>query len=333
MPYSLKGRNVLVTAGSRGLGALVCEKFAAEGANVLINYHSNAEAAQQLADKLEKEYSVNCHIAQADTLVAAENDQLVHTTVEKLGGLDIIIANAGWTRFTRPGDIYDMSHDEWNKCWAANVMSHLQLMQTAQPIMSKNPDGGVYIATSSIAGITTGGSSMAYSVTKAAGLHLMKHFAFTFGPEIRVNAVLPGLLLTEWGMKFGDNIINALKERSTLRHETYLDDCADAYISLAKNTSATGQQLTVDAVFCPGGISSVGRSSRPLYKDSNALSLKANSCGKSVSVKLVGSKRPTGLKTGEQGIENDSQKLDIFGNIRISRTLNNIGEKNNERRK
>ena len=50
---------------SRGLGALVCEKFAAEGANVLINYHSNAEAAQQLADKLEKEYSVKCHIAQA----------------------------------------------------------------------------------------------------------------------------------------------------------------------------------------------------------------------------------------------------------------------------
>ncbi|KAB8230078.1 hypothetical protein BDV23DRAFT_156342 [Aspergillus alliaceus] len=247
MPYALKGRNVLVTAGSRGLGALICEKFAAEGANVLINYHSNAEAAQQLADKLEKEYSVKCHIAQADTLVAAENDKLIHTTVEKLGGLDIIIANAGWTRFTRPGDIYDMSHDEWNKCWAANVMSHLQLMQTAKPILSKNADGGVYIATSSIAGITTGGSSMAYSVTKAAGLHLMKHFAFTFGPEIRVNAVLPGLLLTEWGLKFGDNIINALKERSALKHETYLDDCADAYINLAKNTSATGQQLTIDA--------------------------------------------------------------------------------------
>jgi NAD(P)-dependent dehydrogenase (short-subunit alcohol dehydrogenase family) len=50
-----------------------------------------------------------------DTLVAAENEKLIHTAVEKLGGLDIIIANAGWTRFTRPGDIYDMSHDEWNK--------------------------------------------------------------------------------------------------------------------------------------------------------------------------------------------------------------------------
>ncbi|KAE8351292.1 hypothetical protein BDV28DRAFT_137456 [Aspergillus coremiiformis] len=247
MPYTLTGRNVLVTAGSRGLGAVICEKFAAEGANVLINYHTNSAAAQQLAERLEKTYAVRCLIAQADTLVAADNDRLVHATVEGLGGLDIIIANAGWTRFTRPGDIYDMSHDEWNKCWAANVMSHLQLMQTAQPVLSKNPDGGVYIATSSIAGIATSGSSMAYSVSKAAGLHLMKHFAFTFGPEIRVNAVLPGLLLTDWGRKFSDDVIDALKERAALRHETYLDDCADAYVTLAKNTSATGQQLTIDA--------------------------------------------------------------------------------------
>ncbi|KAE8150883.1 hypothetical protein BDV25DRAFT_104374 [Aspergillus avenaceus] len=247
MPYSLKGRNVLVTAGSRGLGAVICERFAAEGANVAINYYSNADAARELAGRLSKEYGVTCHVLQSDTLVAEENEKLVNTAAELLGSLDILIANAGWTRFTRPGDIYDMSHDEWNKCWNANVMSHLQLMQTAKPILSKNPDGGVYIMTSSIAASATGGSSMAYSVTKAAGLHLMKHFAFSMGPGIRVNAVLPGLLLTEWGQKFGETAINAMKDRAALRHETFLDDCADAYINLAKNTSMTGQQITVDA--------------------------------------------------------------------------------------
>lgn len=66
--------------------------------------------------------------------MAAENDQLVHTAVEKLGGLDIIIANAGWTRFTRPGDIYDMSHDEWNKVtlpWCKMIPQKLILIRTS----------------------------------------------------------------------------------------------------------------------------------------------------------------------------------------------------------
>lgn len=72
------------------------------------------------------------------------------------------------------------------------------LLQAALPTFNSNPDGGVMIMSSSIAGIIAGGSSMPYSVTKAAQLHLMKCLAKTQGPKVRVNAVLPGLLLTEW---------------------------------------------------------------------------------------------------------------------------------------
>jgi len=88
---------------------------------------------------------------------------------------------------------------------------------------------------------------MAYSVTKAAGLHLMKCIASTQGPKTRINAILPGLLLTEWGLQYSEERIKAIKEAAPLKHETFLDDCADAYISAAKNTSMTGQQITVDA--------------------------------------------------------------------------------------
>ena len=94
-------------------------------------------------------------------------------------------------------------------------MSHLKLMQVAGPIFDTNPDGGVYLLTSSIAvcqipvqvlleakyvpqSKVQGGSSMAYSVTKAAGVHLMKCIAATQAPKTRINAILPGLLLTEW---------------------------------------------------------------------------------------------------------------------------------------
>ena len=92
-------------------------------------------------------------------------------------------------------------------------MSHLVLMQQAAPVFNANKDGGVFLITSSVSvgnlnlindvglsskGIALGGSSMGYSVTKAAGLHLVRCLASTQGPKIRVNAILPGILLTEW---------------------------------------------------------------------------------------------------------------------------------------
>ena len=86
-----------------------------------------------------------------DAGVADDNVRIVKETVETLGGLDIIVANAGWTRFSTFSDLNDLSHDEWNKCWATNTMAHLQLMQQAGPIFNKNADGGVYLITSSVA--------------------------------------------------------------------------------------------------------------------------------------------------------------------------------------
>jgi len=246
MPYSLKGRNVLVTGGSRGLGALICERFAAEGCNVAVNYVSSEDNAKEVAARVEK-HSVKSIVIKADAGVAVDNAKMIKETVEAFGGLDIIIANAGWTKFEKFGDLTGMPDDEWNKCWATNVMQHLQLMRDAKPIFDQNPDGGVYLITSSIAGISTAGSSMAYSVTKASQLHLMKCLAFSQGPKVRINAILPGLLLTEWGLQYGKEVIDGLKERAALKHETLLDDCVETFISAARNTSMTGQQIIVDA--------------------------------------------------------------------------------------
>ncbi|KIW46295.1 uncharacterized protein PV06_01975 [Exophiala oligosperma] len=198
MPYSLKGRNVLVTGGSRGLGAVICEKFAAEGANLMINYASAKNKAEELAGKCTKDFGVKAAIVQGDVGVAADCARLVQETVKQLGGIDVLVNNAGWTRFAKFGDINDLSHDEWDKCWHVNVMSQLCLMQEVAPLFNANPDGGVFLISSSIAGISCAGSSMGYSVTKAAGVHMMKCLASTQGPKIRVNAILPGLLLTDW---------------------------------------------------------------------------------------------------------------------------------------
>ncbi|KIX94026.1 uncharacterized protein Z520_10363 [Fonsecaea multimorphosa CBS 102226] len=224
-----------------GLGAVICEKFAAQGADVAVNYVNNKERANQVAEKCSRQFGVHAITVQSDIGVTEDIARLIAETVKLLGGLDIIINNAGWTRFSTFGDLHALSHDEWNKCWTINVMSQLSLMQYAAPIFNNNPDGGVFIITSSISAITVYGSSMGYCVTKAAGLRLMKCLASTQGPKIRVNAVLPGLLLTEWcllsfwttlissyalytqkGMQFPEAARKVATERAVLKQEVRL---------------------------------------------------------------------------------------------------------------
>ncbi|PQE27559.1 hypothetical protein CJF30_00007898 [Rutstroemia sp. NJR-2017a BBW] len=159
---------------------------------------------------------------------------VVEETIKGFGGLDIIISNAvsilihinhnpnsnnlqGYTRFSTFSDLDAPTADDWQKCYAVNVVAQSILMRTALPTFEANAEGGVFIITSSIAGVIAGGSCMPYSVTKAAQLHLMKCLAATQGPKVRVNAILPGLLLTEWGNKYGEESIKDLEEKAFLK--------------------------------------------------------------------------------------------------------------------
>jgi NAD(P)-dependent dehydrogenase (short-subunit alcohol dehydrogenase family) len=256
MVYSLKSRRVLITGGSKGLGAEIARKFAAEGSNLAINYNSDTSTAEALASELSTTYNITAIALRGDAASTDEMTSLIHTTVAKLGGLDIIIGNAGWTRFTEKpfSDLSALSYEDWDRCFAVNVKGNHALLAAAMPIFTSNPDGGVFLMTSSIAGRAVQGSSMAYSVTKAAQLHLMKCLAQTQGAEgkVRINAVCPGLLLTEWGQKFGEERIEMIKKAAVLRRETDLGDCADAFVMLARNGSITGQAVSVGELhfFC-----------------------------------------------------------------------------------
>ncbi|KAL8739016.1 MAG: hypothetical protein Q9181_000298 [Wetmoreana brouardii] len=170
-----------------GLGALLAEKFAAEGSNVAINYNASEDRAKQVAEKIKKTYNAKAIIVKgvpslcADTHeqkltsdvkdqgVLADCENTVQQSIDGLGGLDIIVSNAGWTKITQFGDLNALSEEEWDKCWAVNCKGNLHLLRKALPTFNANPDGGVFLTTSSIAAISTNGSTMAYSVTKAAG--------------------------------------------------------------------------------------------------------------------------------------------------------------------
>jgi len=236
-----------VTGGSRGLGEVICLQFAQAGSNVAINYVSSEDRAQALASKIEREYGVKAFTIKGDLGLEADCIRTVKEATEKLGGLDIIISNAGYTRFSTFEDLNAPTVEDWDKCFAVNVKAQTHLLKEASATFNANPEGGVFVITSSIAAIKQSGSSMPYSVTKAAQLHLMKCLASTQGPKIRVNAVLPGLLLTEWGLLYPAERVESMKNKAALKKVTDLEDCAQSYLDIARNASMTGQAVAIDA--------------------------------------------------------------------------------------
>ncbi|GKZ63286.1 hypothetical protein AnigIFM49718_011357 [Aspergillus niger] len=247
--YSLRNRVALITGGSRGLGALVAQKYAAEGCNVAINYASSKDAAENLAAELRESYKVKAITIQGDAGLQSDCVNVVKTTIDQLGGLDIIVSNAGWTKITKFGDLDAMDDEEWDRCWSMNIKGHFYLFKAALSTFNANPEGGVFLLTSSIAAVTPTGSSLPYAITKAGGLHMVKCLAHTQGSKVRVNAVLPGLLLTEWGQRFPAQAIEGWTAKTALKKVPELEDAAQAYVMLAQNTSMTGQEIQIDSGF------------------------------------------------------------------------------------
>jgi NAD(P)-dependent dehydrogenase (short-subunit alcohol dehydrogenase family) len=197
---------IIVTAGSAGLGAAACRLFAQTGYRVVINYSNNAERAEKLLAELPglsplgPDAAAAPHegafaVIKADLGSRDDVKRLVEETIAKMGRLDVVFSNGGWTRPRDMTSIDDnVFEEEWDQAFNMNVKSHLWLMHAARKYLDEAE--GCFVTTASLAGFTHGGSSLAYSVTKAAQLHLVKALAVMAAPNIRVNSVSPGLLLT-----------------------------------------------------------------------------------------------------------------------------------------
>ncbi|CAK9436117.1 uncharacterized protein LODBEIA_P06750 [Lodderomyces beijingensis] len=243
----LKGKNALVTGGSAGLGASIARQLAREGVNVAINYAHSQARAQALASELAASYNVKTTVIQADIFDTGNLHHVVERTVAELGGLDILISNAGWTRIVDYTDLEGMDEELWDGTFSANVKAHYFLFKAAKPYFDKNEDGGVFIASASVAGRICYGSSIPYAVSKAALIHLIKMLAKSQGPKCRLHAVCPGLLLTEWGHRFSEDKIRNTVSRSPIAVVTDVDECASQFVSLCKLATSTGTIVAMDA--------------------------------------------------------------------------------------
>ncbi|KAK1452321.1 short-chain dehydrogenase [Colletotrichum melonis] len=251
----------LITAGSAGLGAATAKLFARNGYSVVINYANNSDRADALVKELESLSSTSpssteggqrqhFHAIKADLSSRTETSALVKSAADALGGrLDVLFSNGGWTRLRNIADLDDnVDEDDWDRCFNMNVKSHLFLMHAARPYLDEVE--GAFITTASLAGVKVSGSSLAYAVTKAAQIHLVKGLALAAGPRIRVNSVSPGLMLTEWGLQFPQEKQQAARDRTPLKRLATVDDVADQVLCLARSRSVTGANAVID-----GGLS------------------------------------------------------------------------------
>ncbi|TGJ85874.1 hypothetical protein E0Z10_g2862 [Xylaria hypoxylon] len=251
---------ILITAGSAGLGAAAARLFAQNGYRVVVNYSNNIERANQLLDELPGLSSIprdaassgsdakNFAVIKADLGSRKEINKLVQETVEQFGRLDVLFSNGGWTRYRGMASIDENCfEEEWDRAFNMNVKAHLWLMHAAKKHLDETE--GAFITTASLAAVNHSGSSLAYSVTKAAQIHLVKALAVMAAPNIRVNSVSPGLLLTEWSERFTDEQKEAHRQKTKLKRIVTVEDVADQVLTFARSKSMTGVNVLMDAGF------------------------------------------------------------------------------------
>jgi NAD(P)-dependent dehydrogenase (short-subunit alcohol dehydrogenase family) len=246
----LKGKNVLVTGGSAGLGAAICMRLARAGCNIAINYASRKEPADALAQQLQQQHGVKSIVLQGDVSKSDVCASLVDGTVKGLGGIDIVCSNAGWTKAAPWDDLDALTEEDWDRTFAMNVKAHLFLFKAAKPHFLQNPDGGSMVISASVAGIKATGSALAYSVTKTASLALQRGLALHQGPKCRINSISPGLIATEWAEKqFDKQKMDWVTSNTPTGAIATSENCAEAVHMLCANDSICGQTIVVDGGF------------------------------------------------------------------------------------
>jgi ketoreductase RED2 len=235
----LQGRVALVTGSSSGIGAAIAVMFAELGARVIVNSASSVGEGQRLAASLPDALYVQADIADPE-----DATRLVASTVERYGRLDIVVNNAGTTAVIPHHDLDAVTKEVWERILGVNVVGTWNVIHAAVPHLRATGDG-VILNITSLAGVRPVGSSIPYAVSKAALNHLTVLLANTLGPEIRVNAVAPGLIDTPWTSDW-DTVRAAVRETAPLRRSGTPEDVADACVALVRTKYATGQVLVVD---------------------------------------------------------------------------------------
>ncbi|MDZ4762765.1 MAG: SDR family oxidoreductase [Alphaproteobacteria bacterium] len=248
----MKGQRAIVTGAGTGLGAATALALARQGVNVCINYASSADSAEHVADDCRK-LGVEAFAVKADVGEDAGCRALVAAAVERFGGLDVLVNNAGITKFAKHGDLDALDAEDFQRLYRVNVIAVYQMTRAARPHMDAAGKGSV-VNVSSIAGVVGIGSSIAYAASKGALNTMTLSLARALAPTIRVNAVCPGYIGSGWFTKYQgdaveDKTARQVAETTPLRVASMPEDIAETILFFAgpQSRHVTGEFIIVDA--------------------------------------------------------------------------------------
>lgn len=236
---SLQGKVALVTGSSSGIGEAVARALAGDGARVVVNSSRSVAAGEAVAASLPEATYIQASVASAADAVG-----LVDQAAARWGHLDIVVNNAGTTVRIPHADLDAATDEVWDRILTTNLMGTWWVSRAAVPHL-RAAGGGSIINVTSLAGVRPSGSSVPYAVSKAAINHLTLLMAKSLGPEVRVNAVAPGLIRTPWTEDWED-LHNAVSGLAPLRRSGEPDDVAQLVLALARSEYTTGEVVLVD---------------------------------------------------------------------------------------
>jgi 3-oxoacyl-[acyl-carrier protein] reductase len=249
---TLENKVCIVTGSATGIGAAAAIKLAERGAHIVVNYSKSEREAKETLAACEAK-GAQVILAKADISSDEDCRSLAKAALDKWGRIDVLVNNAGGTKFAHHNDLDALTADDFLWIYKLNVVGAYQMIRACAPHMKKIGRGSV-VNVASIAGITGVGSSVAYAASKGALITMTKSLARALGPELRINAVCPGFVGTRWfSDRFGEDEFNRMvqeqEEMTPLHHSGVAEDIAAAIVFFAGEGSdhITGETLLADA--------------------------------------------------------------------------------------
>ena len=235
-------KTVIVTGGSRGIGAAIVKELAKSNYNIVLNYNNSEEAAKQIQKELQEE-NIKIEIFKADISQRKEVKKLVNFALDKFKNIDVLINNAGIDQIKPFMDITD---EDWNKMLEVNLNSVFYCSQEVLENMIHNKKGCI-INISSIWGITGASCEVHYSASKAAIDGMTRALAKEMGPSnIRVNSIAPGAIMTDMNKDCTKEEIEEINKQIPLGRFGKPEEIAKSVKWLIEDEYTTGQVISIN---------------------------------------------------------------------------------------
>lgn len=242
MDLGFKGKTVIITGGTKGIGSGITEVFAEEGANLIVDYRSNRDnSSENFIAEIAKKYNVEAYGIQADVSVPENIKKIFDFAEEKFGRIDVLINNAGSGKTTM---IEDISLEEWNEALANNVTAQFLMCQEfAKRILAANKKGYIVNLLSKASLTTTTKGRACYVTNKAAEMGLTKQLAVDLSDRgIIVNGIMPGSVMNQMMSEYTPEQLEARAQRSPIKRlgQPYEFGKMVAFLASEQNTLSVG---------------------------------------------------------------------------------------------